>query len=113
LNILMLLDFVLQLDIARQGVRRLFLERGVSSEIAYACWHACLKWWSMRVPAAYLAISLLSWALTRLIPGNPVVTTYGSFIFSISIIFAAVAAMRLLPKRNVPYELSVFSDQHS
>lgn len=101
-------DMVLQLNVARKGIFRLFKERGIPTERAYLIWRARLRWWSYRVPAAFLALALIGWLTRQLVP-----STYSasSIVLSVSLLFSMVSALRLVPLRDTPYEQSPWFEQ--
>ncbi|WP_234265200.1 hypothetical protein [Hydrogenophaga sp. NFH-34] len=109
LNALLLVDLVLQVNLARTGMRKVFELRKVPPELAYVHWHACLKWWSFLVPSGYLALAAIGWVLKAAAQGQGATASFGGFLGAFSLIMALVAASRLLSHRDTSFEKSEWS----
>jgi len=103
LNVLMLADFVLQLPIARSGFVQACRDTNIDLRSAFRLWHGCLRWWSMRVPLAYLAISTAGWAVESWATSEGL-RSFGGFLWMAFLIYALISAMRLIPLRKLHFE---------
>lgn len=109
-NLLLLADMVLQVNLARKGIRKVFETRSVPPRLAYSRWNACLRWWSHRVPLGYLSLAAVGWIFNKRFDAAPDSgISISGFLVSFGLIMALVAASRLMTQRDTPFEQSEWS----
>lgn len=100
---MVVLDMVFQSTLARRQIRDLLVRNVGGAQAGWSEFQSVLRWWSFRVPVAYLLLAGVFKILTDLLLANggwPVVSNAIGLIFLTMLVMAVVSAIRLLPLRS-------------